>query len=172
MKKLFSAGVLLFLAALIGCAGMKQVKQEDLTIQQVVEAPGFSKYQIYDYCKIWFAENFRSVEALIEHDDRENCCLIGNGIIKYPCQGFDCIAKGDWQVHFTMRVDTKDGKFRQTFSNLQLSCPARTDSLGYHPAYRGPINTQGDLDRIKPALLQMANQIKFAIGQEKVKEDW
>jgi len=46
------------------------------------------------------------------------------------------------------------------------------DSLGYHPAYRGPINTQEDLDRIKPALLEMANQIKFAMGQEKMKADW
>ena len=77
---------MLFLAALIGCAATKQVKQEDLTIQQVVEAPGFSKYQIYDYCKIWFVENFRSPKAIIKHDDRENCCLIGSGIINYPCK--------------------------------------------------------------------------------------
>jgi hypothetical protein len=172
MKKLFSFGLMLFLVALIGCAGVQPVKQEDLTIKQVVEVPGFTKHQIYDCCKIWVAENFRSAKAVIEHDDRENCCLIGNGIIKYPCHGLECIAKGDWQVHFTMRIDTKDGKFRQTFSNLQLSWPARMDSLGYHSAYRGPINTQGDLDRIKPALLEMANQIKFAMGQEKVKEDW
>jgi len=172
MKKLFSVGVMLFLVALIECAGMKPVKQEDLTIQQVVEVPGFTKYQIYDCCKIWVAERFISAKTVIEHDDRENCCLIGNGIIKYPCRGLECITKGDWQVYFTMRIDTKDGKFRQTFRNLQLSWPARMDSLGYHPAYRGPINTQEDLDRIKPALLEMANQIKFAMGQEKMKADW
>ena len=165
MKKLFSVCAMLFLAVLIGCAGMKQVKQEDLTIQQVVEAPGFSKYQIYDYCKIWFAENFRWPKVVIKHDDRENCCLIGNGIVNYPCQGLECIAKGDWHVHFTMRIDTEDGKFRQTFSNLEVCRPARTDSDGYHHAYRGPIDTQEDLDRIKPALLEMANQIEFAIGQ-------
>jgi len=172
MKRLFSVGVILFLVALIGCAGLQPVKQEDLTIQQVVEVPGFTKYQIYDYCKIWVAENFRSAKAVIEHDDRENCCLIGNGIVKYPCHGLECIAKHDWEVHFTMRIDTKDGKFRQTFSNLQLSWPARVDSLGYHPAHRGPIATQGDLAKVKPALLEMTNQIKFAIGTEKKEADW
>lgn len=165
MKKLFSVGAMLFLAALIGCAGTKQVKPEDLTIQQVVEAPGFSKYQIYDYCKIWFTEKFRWPEVVIKHDDRENCCLIGNGTINYPCQGLECIAKGDWHVHFTMRIDTEDGKFRQTFSDLEVCRPARTDRFGYHPAYRGPIGTQEDLDRIKPALLEVGNQIEFAIGQ-------
>ena len=172
MKRLFSVVVMLFLVALIGCAGLQPVKQEDLTVQQVVEVPGFTKHQIYDYFKMWVAENFRSAKAVIEHDDRENGCLIGNGNIKYPCHGTECLAKNDWRVHFTMRIDTKDGKFRQTFSNLHLFWPPKVDSLGYHAAYRSPIATQGDLNKVKPALLEMANQIKSSIGQEKVKENW
>ena len=173
MKRSFSAGLTLFLViGLAGCAGMQQVKQEDLTIQQVVEVPGYSKDKIYDSCKIWIAENFRSAKAVIEHDDREDGRIIGNGNIEYPCHGIECIGKSDWRVHFTMRIDTKDGKFRQTFTNLQLSWPARYDSLGYHAPYRGPIVTQGDLDTVKPILLEMGNQIKSAIGQEKVKENW
>ena len=173
MRKSFFAGLTLFLIiGLIGCAGLQQVKQEDLTIQRVVEVSDYTKHQVYDQCKIWIAENFRSAKAVIEHDDRENCTLIGNGIIKYPCSGIECIAKSDWKVHFTMRIDTKDGKFRQTFSNLQLSWPARVDSLGYHAPHQGPIVTQGDLNTVKPKLLEMGDQIQAAMTKPKLKSDW
>ena len=82
------------------------------------------------------------------------------------------MAKNDWKVHFTMRVDTKDEKFRVTFSNLILSWPARQDSLGYHKAHEGPVWQKGDVQKIRPELLKIAAQIKESIVDSKTKEKW
>ena len=172
MGKHFLPAFLIFLIALVGCAGMEQASESDLTIQGVVKVPGFKKDQIYNQVKIYIAENFKSAKAVIEHDDKESGTLIGNGIIKYPCEGFDCVAKGDWKVHFTMRVDTKDEKFRVTFSNLMLSWPARYDSLGYHKAHEGPVWQRSEAKKIRPELLRIAVQIKAYIKDSKGKDDW
>jgi hypothetical protein len=130
------------------------------------------KDKIYRQTKIWIAENFRSAKAVTEYDDKEQGTIIGNGNIKYPCAGLDCVAKHDWSVHFTMRVDTKDEKFRLTFSNLRISWPPRVDSLGYHSAYEGPINLMSNLNVIKPKLLEFGDQIASSITGSKGKETW
>ena len=172
MKRLLAFSLIAILAVLASCAGMQPVSEKDLIIQRIIEVPDFTKDQIYNQTKIWIAENFRSAKAVIEHDDKESGTLIGNGIIKYPCEGLELLAKDDWKVHFTMRVDIKDGKFRQTFSNLRISWPARRDSLGYHKAYEGPVATQGDLNKIKPKLLKMGDQIANAIKKSKGETKW
>ena len=126
----------LFMGALsiffMGCAGMEPIPEEDLTFNRVVEVPGITKDKLYDQTKMWIAENFKSAKSVIEYDSRESGTIVGNGNIKYPCTGLDCVAKHDWRVHFTMKVDTKDEKFRLTFSNLRLSWPPSYNStFGY-----------------------------------------
>lgn len=158
---------------LTGCAGLQPITDADRTFERVVEAPGCSKEQIFNGTKIWIAENFKSAKAVLEYENKDMGTIIGNGIIPYPCSGLDCIAKADWMVHFTMRVDIKDQKFRLTFSNLHLSWPPSYNrTFGAQPGHDGPISTQGDLDAVRPKLLRFGDQILSSLGKDKRKSDW
>lgn len=155
-----------------GCAGMQPVAEADRTFDRVVEAPSYSKDQIYTSTKIWIAENFKSAKSVIELDSKEDGIIIGNGIIQYPCSGMECLAKSDWKVPFTMRVDMKDQKFKIRFSNIKLSWPASYSSGISSPAYDGPVNSQGDMDVIKPVLLKFGDEILASMNSSKSKSDW
>jgi hypothetical protein len=156
-----------------GCAGMQQAPESELTIQQVYEVPGSPQDKIYNEAKIWVAENFRSAKAVIEHDDAKSGTLIGNGNMKYPCSGLDCVAKNDWKVHFTMRMDTKDNRFRLTFSNLMLSWPSSYNTtFGYQKGQEVRVWQQGDVNIIRPELLQIGNNIAAAVKNSAGKSTW
>jgi hypothetical protein len=168
--KLILGMIFLFLT---GCAGIQPVTDADRTFEKVFEAPGYSKEQIFNGTKIWIAENFKSAKAVLEYENKDSGTIIGNGIIPYPCSGLECVAKGDWKVPFTMRVDIKDQKFRLTFSNLHLSWPPSYDrTFGAQRGYDGPISIQSDLDAVRPELLKFGNQILASFGKEKSKSDW
>jgi len=158
--------------ALNGCAGMQPVAETDRTFERVVESPGYSKNQIYNSTKIWVAENFKSAKSVIELDSKEDGIIIGNGVIQYPCSGMECMAKSNWKVPFTMRVDMKDQKFKISFSNIRLSWPASYSSGIASRAYDGPVNNQGDMNAIKPALLMLGDEILASMNSNKSKSNW
>jgi len=156
-----------------GCVGLQPVADSERSFERVFEAHGHTKEQIFNGTKIWIAENFKSAKAVLEFENKEDGTLIGNGIIPYPCSGLECIAKSDWKVPFTMRVDIKDQKFRLTFSNLHLSWPASYNStFGAQPAHDGPIARQSDIDAIKPELLKLGDQLLLSFSKEKNKSNW
>ena len=98
--------------------------------------------------------------------------MIGNGIIQYPCNGMECLAKNDWKVPFTIKVEMKDQKFKISFTNIKLSWPASYNSGVISPAYDGPINTQEDMNKIKPVLLKFGDDIMASMNSNKSKSDW
>ncbi|MBG32959.1 DUF4468 domain-containing protein [Alcanivorax jadensis] len=158
---------------LVGCASMQPVADEDRTFDRVVEAPGHSKDDIYTATKVWIAENFKSAKSVIELDSKEDGIIIGNGVIPYPCSGMDCMAKSDWSVPFTMRVDIKDSKFKIGFSNIKLSWPPSYNSVtGASSGHEGPVSTQGDMDKIKPILLGFGDEILSSVNSHKSNSDW
>lgn len=148
-----------------GCAGQElyqPISESDRTFERVVEAPGYSKEEIYTSTKIWIAENFNSAKSVIEIDSEKDGLIIGNGMIQYPCEGTNCFVKGDWKVPFTMRVDMKDERFKLSFINIQLSWPG----------YDGPVNAQADMDAIKPALLEFGDEILASMKASENSDDW
>lgn len=173
MKLGYFAPIVVIAATLNGCAGMQPVAEADRSFERVVEAPGYSKDQIYSYTKIWIAENFKSAKSVIELESKEDGIIIGNGIIPYPCSGLDCMAKGNWKVPFTMRVDMKDQKFKVSFSNIKMSWPSSYNStVGVSPGYDGPVNNQGSMDTIKPVLLKFGDDILSSMSSNKSKSNW
>lgn len=166
MTRLVSIITLIVMMA--GCTNLQPLPNDAKNFSAVFEAPGASKDQIYTSTKIWVAENFRSAKAVLEYENKEDGTIIGNGIVSYPCTGFDCVAKNDWKVPFTMRVDIKDQKFKLTFSNIGLSWPASSGA----PAYDGPITRQGHLDDIRPRLLGFGPEIVAAISKQSASKDW
>jgi hypothetical protein len=167
MRNPFKFTMLLFLIALVGCAGMKEASKSDLRFQKLVEAPGFTRDQLLDRARSWIAENLKWSTATIEHKDNGSATLVSTGVIKYPCQGLGCLAKTDWKVHFTMRVDAKDGRLRLTFDDLLLSGPSSLDrKLVYRDGFEFAALQLSDLDSIKPELLEMGNQIVLSLKQK------
>jgi len=139
------------------------------TIKKILDAPGYSKEQIFDGAKIWISENFRSAKAVLEYENKETGTIIGNGIIPYPCQGWKCVGTGDWKVSFTMRVDIKDQKFRLTFSNLRLSWP----SVPGRPATSNePIGRESSFNVVKDKLSDFGNQMLNSFKKEKSNDNW
>jgi len=160
----------LFLA---GCVGFQPITDADRTFERVVEVPGCSKEQIFNGTKIWIAETFKSAKAVLEYEDKDTGTIIGNGIIPYPCSGLEYIAKADWKVPFTMRVDIKDRKFRLTFSNIRLSWPPSYNrTYGAQPGYDGPIGNKNDLDAVRFELLKFGDQLLSSFDKEKGESDW
>ena len=84
--KLIFGIIFLFLT---GCAGLQPITDSDRTFERVVEAPGYSKEQIFNGTKIWIAENFKSAKAVLEYENKDTGTIIGNGIISYPCSGLE-----------------------------------------------------------------------------------
>jgi hypothetical protein len=158
--------------ALFGCASAQPISEADRTFDRVVDAPGYTQDQIYNFTKIWIAQNFKSAKSVIELDSKEDGIIIGNGIINYPCTGMDCMVKSDWRVPFTMRVDIKNEKFRVSFLNIRLSWPSSYSSGMAIPAYDGPVNTQGHMDEIKPALLKFGDELLASMGATGNSNDW
>ncbi len=157
----------------IGCAGMQQITESERTFEDIIQIPGYQKGEIYDSIKIWISENFKSSKAVIEYDNKETGTIIGNGAIKYPCKGIECVAKNDWQVLFTMRVDIKDEKIRLTFSNLKITWPPSYNStFGVQSGHEGPVYTKSDLDSIKPVLLKFGDEIRAHIEKDTTNSDW
>jgi hypothetical protein len=164
--------IVIMCAMAIGCASMQQISETERTFERVVEVPGMPQEQIYEGIKIWIANNFKSSKAVIEYDNKESGTVIGNGIIKYPCKGIECVAKNDWTVPFTMRADTKDGKFRLTFTNLKLSWPPSASGGHFTSGHEGPISTKADIDKVRPVLAAFGDEIKSSLGKETIKKDW
>lgn len=169
---------LIVAAAIVsGCAGvppgMQQISDADRTFDGVFEVPGYSKDQIFTATKIWLAEHFRSSKSVIEYENKDDGTLIGNGVIRYPCSGLECVAKSDWSVPFTMRVDMKDQKFKLTFSNVRISWPPSYNrTFGAQPGRDGPINLMSDLDAIKPKLLDFGGELATSIRTNSVSKNW
>ncbi len=160
LKKLL-IGIATVAMLFVGCAGQGNIKP-DAELQKIVEVPGFTKQQIHQQAKIWIAENFRSAKSVIEYDNPEDGVLIGNGRTAVPKMWYFSMGQGaDDSTCFTMRIDSKDGKFRVTFFNIVLDIGP---SYGMYksPGGERPIR-QAEFEKMKPILLNYADRIKDSI---------
>lgn len=151
-------------ALLGGCTTSPEytlISQSEREFSQVYDAPDLSRSEIYDGSLRWIAENFKSAKSVLEYQNPTDGVMIGNGAINYPCAGLDCVGKGEWRVKFTMKVETKDGKFKTDFKNLVLSLSDGGEV---------PVQTKADLDAIKPVLLNFGNEMKHSFVSNK--SDW
>lgn len=138
--------------------------------KQVFQAEGFTKQQIFSGVKIWIAENFKSGKAVLEYENAEEGVIIGNGRIAYPCSGLSCLAKGNWNINFTMRAEVKDARFRLSFTNLQLALPATTGAFSSGPK-DVPLG-EADKVRVAPKLQSFGPEIVASLAANKGGSDW
>lgn len=160
---------LILLLCLPAHAASKKLTEDEKTFGTVVEAPGKSQEQIYIASKIWLAESFKSAKAVIEVDSKADGVILGNAIINYPCKGFSCLTYSEWKTPFTIKIEIKDQKFRVTYLNIRLSLPGQA---GAYPASENPITSKSDMDKIKPELLKLTDELTAAVNKNEQKQEW
>lgn len=90
-------------------------KNESLTYQQVVEAPGKTKQQLYVALNYWATATFKDNNA-ITLNDKDAGCIIISSTIKNIAEHMGTISKYSVSITPIIRLDIKDGKIRVTYT--------------------------------------------------------
>lgn len=128
MKYKIVFSLLLFIS-IGGCADMERSPDAGAPIDFVLETPNKSKDQLFSASKSWIAETFVSGKTVIDDADKDSGRIIAKGRIKKPCDGMQCMGTSDWLIGFTLRIDTKDGKIRTTYTDPTIITPPTSGSL-------------------------------------------
>ena len=90
-------------------------KNESLTYQQVIEAPGKTKEQIYLTLNYWATATFKDNQA-ITLNDKEAGCIIISSTIPAIAQHTGTINKYSVSITPVIRIDIKEGRVRVTYT--------------------------------------------------------
>lgn len=90
-------------------------KNESLTYQQVIEAPGKTKQQLYVALNYWATATFKDNNA-ITLNDKDAGCIIISSTIKNIVEHMGTISKYSVSITPIIRLDIKDGKIRVTYT--------------------------------------------------------
>ena len=90
-------------------------KNESLTYQQVIEAPGKTKAQLYVALNYWATATFKE-NAAITLNDKEAGCIIITSTIKNIAEHMGTFNKYSVSITPIIRLDIKDGKVRVTYT--------------------------------------------------------
>ena len=90
-------------------------KNESLTYQQVIEAPGKTKQQLYVALNYWATATFKDNNA-ITLNDKDAGCIIISSTIKNIAEHMGTISKYSVSITPIIRLDIKEGKIRVTYT--------------------------------------------------------
>lgn len=90
-------------------------KNESLTYQQVIEAPGKTKQQLYVALNYWATATFKDNNA-ITLNDKDAGCIIISSTTKNIAEHMGTISKYSVSITPIIRLDIKDGKIRVTYT--------------------------------------------------------
>jgi len=96
-------------------AGMELDKNESLTYQQVIEAPGKTRSQLYVALNYWATATFKDPQA-ITLNDKEAGCIIVSSTLKNIVEHTGTLNKYSVSITPIIRLDIKDGKVRVTYT--------------------------------------------------------
>ena len=172
----------------------------EVVFSQVIPAEGHSVDDIYTAAKIYITEAFRSANDVIQMDDKDNGILIIKGWREQtPQSGFmRAFAGAPYQVHFTMKIQARDGRYKvdiyqlrghqdahyvsgQLFQATDVPAENLTDDVCIKP--NGKVKTAGSgfwrrlvMDGARAMLSQAENKINDTLNGEvssaSTEEDW
>jgi hypothetical protein len=96
-------------------SGLTLDKNQSLTYQQVIEAPGKTRQQLYVAMNYWATATFKDNQA-ITLNDREAGCIIISSTIKNIAEHTGTINKYSVSITPVIRIDIKDGRIRVTYT--------------------------------------------------------
>ncbi|MCR4603477.1 MAG: DUF4468 domain-containing protein [Prevotella sp.] len=96
-------------------AGLALDKNESLTYQEVIEAQGKTKEQLYVALNYWATATFKDKQAITLNDKEAGCIIISSAI---PAIATHTGTLNKYAVSITplIRLDIKDGKVRVTYT--------------------------------------------------------
>ena len=90
-------------------------KNESLTYQQVIEAPGKTKQQLYVAMNYWATATFKDNQA-ITLNDKEAGCIIISSTLKNIAQHMGTLNRYSVSITPIIRIDIKEGRIRVTYT--------------------------------------------------------
>ena len=96
-------------------SGLALDKNESLTYQQVIEAPGKTRNQLYVALNYWATATFKDKQA-ITLNDKEAGCIIITSTIPAIVNHTGTLNKYSVSITPVIRLDIKDGKVRVTYT--------------------------------------------------------
>ena len=90
-------------------------KNQSLTYQEIIEAPGKTKQQLYVALNYWVTATFKDKQA-ITLNDKEAGCIIVSSTIKDIAEHTGTLNKYSVSITPVIRLDIKDNKVRITYT--------------------------------------------------------
>ncbi len=95
--------------------GLALDKNQSLTYQQVIEAPGKTRQQLYVALNYWATATFKDKQA-ITLNDKEAGCIIISSTLPDIVEHTGTLNKYSVSITPVIRLDIKDGKIRVTYT--------------------------------------------------------
>ena len=120
-------------------------KNQSLTYQQVIEAPGKSAQQLYVMLNYWVTATFKDKQA-ITLNDKDAGCIIISSTMSNIVEHIGTINSYSVSITPVIRIDIKEGKVRVTYTvqNYDILADRSGGWLGF-----GDERTSGDSKRKK-----------------------
>lgn len=146
MEVSFMKAILIVITTLIllsGCAtpesmGLIPLKKDQAETIKIIDIKGVSKDELHERAKQFVADSFKSAQAVIQYESKEQGRIMGKGVVG----GYTEIGFSSYYIsyNFSFNIDVKDGKARLTTSNY------------IHTPSNQPIAYIQQFDEIKPGL--------------------
>ena len=120
-------------------------KNQSLTYQQVIEAPGKTKQQLYVALNYWVTATFKDKQAITLNDKESGCIIITSTIVDIA-EHIGTLNKYAVSISPVIRIDIKDGKVRVTYT-VQTYDVLADISGGWLSALDSDQKTYGDSKR-------------------------
>lgn len=96
-------------------SGLTLDKNQSLTYQQVIEAPGKSREQLYVALNYWVTSTFKDKQA-ITLNDKDAGCIIVSSTIANIAEHMGTLNKYSVSITPVIRLDIKEGRVRVTYT--------------------------------------------------------
>ena len=149
-----------------------------IVYSEVISADSKTKEEIYTKSKVWYANNFKSAEAVITFEDQTSGIISGNGnfIITVPILG----RPTNYYCKFTVRIESRDSRYKYSIQDISIGgvsdpgTPIETlFSREWMIKKNGkPVQTSWDLFYgFEKEILALENSLK-SLMQVKSSDDW
>lgn len=111
--------VILFFAILLPFMAFSQ---EPLSYSEVIDVPNVDKNELYIRGREWFNENFKSVNDVLQINDKETGELVGKAYFQVACE-YELMGKSvkvPAGVFFQISIWVKEGKYKYEFKNFNV----------------------------------------------------
>ncbi len=106
-------GIVLFFIPLFSDAQSELPTKDGKVFYEIVDSSvSGSQKELYDRAKLWMVDIFRSANAVIQLDDKDNSILVGKGVYTFTHNMVP------FSIRFTIKINTKENKYRAQIYDL------------------------------------------------------